>query len=156
METLDTNLQLNNSIVIDDEVKSNLLESSKWAKFISIMGFISMGLLGLLVLLSFIFPFVRVPNQGYANSNAQIVSLFATALMTTVIIALEIFPLYFLLKYSKGISQGIKSNNNLLLVSGFRYLKSHYKFMGILMIILISIMSLMFLLPLVAILIKLF
>jgi hypothetical protein len=54
------------------------------------------------------------------------------------------FPLYYLLQFSKKIKKALKTKNDQMLANAFQMLKSHYKFIGVLTIITISLYFLFF------------
>ena len=60
-------------------------------------------------------------------------------------IALYFFPLYYLYNFSVKMTESIKSASSMSMESAFENLKSHYKFMGIFMIVILSIYALIFL-----------
>ena len=52
---------------------------------------------------------------------------------------LYFFPVYYLFKFSTSLKAALLSKNNQLLDSAFENLKSHYKYIGIMMVIVIGI-----------------
>ncbi len=135
MENVDANLQASNSISIDNEIKSYLLESAKWAKFLSILGFIGLGLMVILLV------FMLITERNLFGGFDLIWMLVSYVLM----LVLYFFPIHYLYKFSIGIKQGLTSNNQQLFITGLRNLKSHYKYIGIFSIVVISIYGLIFL-----------
>ncbi len=134
METFETNLQSNDSILINDEIKDYLLESARWAKFLSIVGFIG---LGLMVLASIII--------AIAGSSFNLFSNRSQPIWIVIMAVFYYFPINYLYQFSNGIKQGLNSNNQEIFTSALKNLKSHYKFIGILTIVVISIYILIFL-----------
>ena len=133
MENLESNLQSNESIYINDEIKIYLSETAKWAKFLSILGFIGLGLL------------VLIPLIISITFNEPTFSLIA--IIYIIIAIVYIIPINYLYIFSTNIKRGINSNNQELITSGLKNLKSHYKFIGILTIVIVSIYILIFLIP---------
>ncbi|MCF6296948.1 MAG: hypothetical protein L3J08_03035 [Flavobacteriaceae bacterium] len=117
---------------LNQQAKDFLNEAAKWATLISIIGFI---FIGLMVIISFSIDSIlaNIPNANFGVSN-QVLSL------TYLIIAgLCFIPVFFLYQFSIKTKKAIANNDTDLLTFGLKKLKSHYKFIGILMVILIGI-----------------
>jgi hypothetical protein len=61
-----------------------------------------------------------------------------------VIALMYFFPIYYLFQFSSKIKNAFKFNDNEQLNASFEYLKSHYKFMGILALIFVSFYAVIF------------
>lgn len=129
MVAMDEIIKSNDQIEFNDELKGHLLIIAKWAKFLSIMGFIGVGFMLLLAFIMLIMRtslgFLSVPRVG-TGIIAIVYVLFAF---------LYFFPVFLLFMSSVKITKGIKSNNQELLTSGFEFLKIQYKYKGIAIII---------------------
>ena len=115
--------------------KSYLSEIATWARFFAILGFIFIGLL-------LVFAFFAVPIFGTVTKSQSGVpdDLGSIMLVINVLIAIVyFFPLYYLLQFSKKIKKALKTKNDQMLANAFQMLKSHYKFIGVLTIITISL-----------------
>lgn len=131
---------------IDHEVSSHLRETAKWAKFLSIVGFVGLGLLLVFVVImgsvassySYSPLAAALPTGGVL----QIVLLLA-------MIALYFFPCLFMFQFANKMLQALRNNDQYTLVASFRQLKLCYKFIGILTLVLISIYVLIFVIGLV-------
>ncbi|HEY4788183.1 MAG TPA: hypothetical protein VIH57_19145 [Bacteroidales bacterium] len=129
---LDTSVQTNPDFQLDNTGIESLNETRKWTMFISILGFIVMGLM-------IIGLFVAILVAG-SMGGMQATGYSSLALIPMLILAaIYFFPLYFLLMFSKNIANGLRTRDSAALNNGFRYLKLHYRFMGILVIVIISI-----------------
>jgi hypothetical protein len=137
METFETNDKPTEPLIINDEIKSYLLTTSKWAKFLSILAFIGIGFIVILAIAFFFLSssFSTPPNFPFGLGFFGVIYL--------AIGLLYFFPVYYLLKFSDNIKQGLKYNEQSVLDSGFGYLKSHFKYLGILIIVVFSIYLLM-------------
>ncbi len=131
MEDFNENVTTNNKLEITNEIKGFLLEIAKWSKFLSIIGFFCIGILIFIAVLTMIV----LQSLG----NLFIVIYAAIPFLFFLFAALYFFPVYYLYNASTGIKKGILSANQNLLTVGFSNLKSHYKFIVILMIISLSI-----------------
>ena len=115
-----------------------LKEIAGWTYFLSIIGFIFVGL----------FVLIAVFANSIYNNMAQFskespfdVGLFMTAVY--VIVALiYFFPILFLFKFSKRLKSALKSKEDEELASALEMLKSHYKFVGVFTIIVLSLYAL--------------
>lgn len=123
MESLDSMLRDNESFT--DESRSYLAEAAKWGTFLAIMGYIG---LGLMVLMG-----VGIMAGGAAQSFGGLdVDMGAFGLIYIAIAGLYFFPVYYLHQFSLKIKQASYT-------TGFQNLKSLFKFMGILCIVMLSI-----------------
>ena len=67
MENLENTQPDENQVTINNEIKAYLLETSKWGKFLAIVGFVGMGLLlllGIVFIIGFSI-FSSVPGVGF-------------------------------------------------------------------------------------------
>jgi len=94
-----------------------------------------------------VFAFLAVPIFGTVTKSQSGVpdDLGSIMLVINVLIAIVyFFPLYYLLQFSKKIKKALKTKNDQMLANAFQMLKSHYKFIGVLTIITISLYFLFF------------
>jgi len=124
-----------------------LKETSTWTYFLSILGFIGIGLM-ILGGLFFSLALNLMPGGNpYAGLGVDM-SYFG---MIYVIIALfYFFPVLYLFNFSRKMKSALSSNNNDELTAAFSNLKSHYKFIGIFTIVIISIYVLIFVFAMIA------
>jgi uncharacterized membrane protein len=122
---------------IDHEVSSHLRETAKWAKFLSIVGFVFIGILLVFVL----FAGTMISSYSYSSPIGaalgsggfmQIVLLFA-------MLALYFFPCLFMFQFANKMLRALRNNDQYTLVASFRQLKLCYKYVGILTLIILSI-----------------
>jgi len=114
-------------------IRSFLIETSKWAKFLAIMGYIGIGVMVLFSLLAVI-GFSLLSH--YANMPFPM-GLFG--LMYLVIAGVYYFPVTFLYRFSVRMRKGLESRDVEAVTSGFENLKLLYKFKGILTIIVLAL-----------------
>ncbi|WP_323026874.1 DUF5362 family protein [Gelidibacter japonicus] len=124
-----------------------LKETSTWTYFLSILGFIGIGLM-ILGGLFFSLALNLMPGGNpYAGLGVDM-SYFG---MIYVVIALfYFFPVLYLFNFSRKMKSALSSNNNDELTAAFSNLKSHYKFIGIFTIVIISIYVLIFVFAMIA------
>jgi len=119
-------------MILDTKSLAYLTEIRKWAKFLAILGFI---FLGLLVLLGFIFLSVGSFFGSFLGGIERILIFF----VYLAIGALYFFPIYYLLRFSIDIKKAIEKTEQRDITTAFEYLKSHYKFIGILTIVVLCL-----------------
>jgi hypothetical protein len=136
METTEINQPIESPVTINSDIKSYLLETAKWCKFLAIAGFIGMGilvLLGLCISVGFS-VFARISHVGFP------MGIFG--FFYVLIAAIYFFPLNYMYRFSINLTRGINLNNQPSVTYGFENLKSLFKFMGILTIVVLSIYAL--------------
>lgn len=125
----ETNLSLNRNSL------SYLTEIRKWTMFFAILGFIAIGLMALGAIVIMLIAaaggtFGGMPQAGF---------LGAFSIVYLVIGALYFFPVYYLLKFSTNMRKALEQSDQKMLEDSFLNLKSHYKFVGILTIVVFGI-----------------
>ncbi|UII32309.1 DUF5362 family protein [Fulvivirga ulvae] len=120
-------------LAISSEMAGYLDVAGKWGKFIAILGFIGTGFMVLAGLLS------GTVLSSMGQDTGMPIPGFAFGLIYVVMAVLYFFPLYYLFNFSSNIRNAVRSGNNHQLTVAFKNLKSHYQFIGILMVVLIGI-----------------
>jgi len=116
------------SLMLSPVGVSYLLETAKWAKFLSILGFIGMGFMVIGGL------FASVAMSRFGGSQSLLIGV-----MYIVMAAIYFFPILYLYKFSNDLKEALNRNNSSQLELALGNLKSHYKFIGILTIVLLGI-----------------
>ncbi len=120
---------------LDEQSKAYLLETTRWTKFLAIMGFI---FIGLLIIVALAFLVAGSALSAYSSSGLALLGATGGSIFFLVIIALYVYPVYALWKFSTNMKSGINMANQEQIIEGFRYQKNMYRFMGILMIIVLA------------------
>jgi hypothetical protein len=137
METLDD--QLSDSGSLTAIAKQALLVASKWAKFLSILGFIGVGLMVVLG----IFIMLQFSNLPVRVGNGLPVGMFGFIYIAMAL--LYFFPVYYLFQFANNTKKGISNNSNDSIEIGLVNLKSMFKYIGIFTLVILSIYVLIFL-----------
>lgn len=137
---MDSNNQNLFDLQIDQPVSSYLSETAKWAKFLAIVGFVFCGLFALLAIFAGTFMSTAF---GAVGGNGGATGIFVT-LLYLAIAAIYFFPCLFLFHFANKMLRALRQNDQLYLTDSFKNLKSCYKYMGILMIIVLSLYAIMF------------
>ncbi len=131
------NIDIQN-LKIDENSKSYLLEYSKWAKILAIIGFIGIGLM---VIGAIIFMFISGLSTLTDFKADFPVGLFGIiyGVVYLAMALLYYFPTSYLYKSATHFKSGLLNNNQEAVTSGFENLKSVFKFMGIMTIVMIGL-----------------
>lgn len=128
---------VNQTLTDDSKIKTYLLEISKWGKFLAIVGYIGIAVLAIVAIALIVVSFITSIKLDVGLSLGTFgVIYFALAI-------LYYFPVKFLYKFSIQIKKGLESDNNQDITLGFENLKSLFKFLGILTIVILSIYALL-------------
>ena len=132
---MEDNLHVENgeNLVIDWRSKEFLKETAKWTKFLAILGFVGIGLM---VLSSLVMLFA--PSSLMSNGDFPFGGKIFMMLLYLAFAVLYYFPISYLYQFSENTKKAIENNDNNAIRDAFEFLKSHYKFMGILTIILLA------------------
>ncbi len=124
------------ALQIDNGNIPYLAEAAKWAKFLSIIGFIFCALIILVALLSGTI-LSTLFSQLETQSSANLGSISGTIIIIYYILiaVLYFFPCLFLFNFASKMQTAIRNNDQIYLNNSFRNLKSLFKFWGILTVI---------------------
>lgn len=117
---------------IDPVAHNHLAETAKWARFLSIIGFIFCGLaavggLAMATVLGSLMP------GGTGLMGTGVLSVIYIALA-----ALYFFPCLYLYRFATAMRTALAVSDNLKLQEAFGNIKSCFKFMGILTIVILA------------------
>ena len=124
---------------VDHESSDFLRETARWGKFLAIVGFIACGL----CLLSAIFSGPLIMALYGSLGAAPGVGIVFTVMLVLVAL-LWFFPCLYLYNFSSKMQAALRSNDQVQLNQSFRNLKSYYRFVGIVTIIVLSLYALLF------------
>lgn len=125
---------------IDPTGKGHLLEAAKWAKFLSIVAFVCIGLFALMLIFAgpFITSMFEQMGGGYdqetdrSMQGGMAIALIVYYLIVFVIVFLAYLFLY---RFAVNMRMALDSNDQDRLNRSFMYLKVLYRYWGILTII---------------------
>lgn len=140
----------NSNLHLTEESKSYLKETAKWAYFLAIVGFIGIGIL-VLVALFFGTIFAKLNSFG---GNSSPMPMMAGSFITVIYLILAVlyfFPVYYLFQFASKAKAAFSRNDNETLTTSLEFLKSHYKFMGIMAIVMFSFYGVVLLFSFIAI-----
>lgn len=123
-----------------DPVGANYLrEGAKWAKFIAIVGFIFCGLMVIIALFA---GTILAASMSTAMGGASGIGGGVITFIYLVLAALWFFPCLYLFRFASGMQVALRNNEQEKLLNSLKNLKSHFKFIGILLIIMLAFYAL--------------
>ena len=120
---------------IDQQAISYLGEAARWARFLSILGFVMCGILALVGL--FMGPFVSRMFASNMGTGSILGGPFI-AVIYLLIALLYFLPCLYLFHFGSKTRSAIQNNDQEMLSASFKNLKSCFKFFGILAIIVLG------------------
>lgn len=126
-DTLDQNIELeSDKLRITNSIKENLMITAQWARFLAIMGFIFVGILGIASL----FLVVTSMASGYGP-------LVLVSLIYVVLTIVMLFPALYLIRFAVATEKGLGSNKQGEFDYAIQNMKSLFKFSGIYTIVMV-------------------
>jgi uncharacterized membrane protein len=123
------------NLSINDEIKLYLKETAKWAKFLAIIGYIGIGFL---VLFSLFMLFGMTALAGMFEA----LPLSLMGIIYLLMALLYYFPVNYLNKFANKAKRALADNDQDEINLAFKNLKSMFKFMGILTIVVLCLYAL--------------
>jgi uncharacterized membrane protein YjgN (DUF898 family) len=124
---------------VDQAGKSHLAEAARWAKFISVIGFIVCAMVVLFgVFFSTFFrkfPTAFERNSPYGDMPNTAPFTSAIAFIYIVVALIYFFPFLFLFRFATKMKTALASNDQETLNTSFQNLKATFRFVGILLLI---------------------
>lgn len=119
---------------IGPEILDNLNSTRKWTTFLSVLGFIFLGLLIIAGIAASLFLTTfrtREANLGIPESVMIIIFI--------VFGAIYFFPVFFLFRFSRNTRDGIQNLDRLKLAKGLNNLRLYFTYIGIMVIVVLTI-----------------
>jgi ATP/ADP translocase len=116
-----------------------LRETAKWAKLLGILGFVAIGFL---VLFSF---FVKGIFEMLPETNMQQIPTSALSIVYFVLAGIYFFPVNYLYQFGKNMRRSLETEDQELFKGALKNLKSHYKFIGMFALVIVSLYGVLFL-----------
>lgn len=135
------------NLSIDPLAKSHLSETAKWARFLSIVGMIS---LVLMILFGLFFSRIFSSLSGNSFEGSEVSSGWtagmgmAMAVVYIIIAIIWFFPFLYLLRFANTIKTAVNSNDQNALNVSFQNLKACFRYVGIVTIIVLALYALIF------------
>jgi hypothetical protein len=130
---------MKDSFEFDQDINSYLRETAKWAKLLGILGFVAIGFL---VLFSF---FVKGIFEMLPETNMQQIPTSALSIVYFVLAGIYFFPVNYLYQFGKNMRLSLETEDQELFKGALKNLKSHYKFIGMFALVIVSLYGVLFL-----------
>ncbi len=134
------NSKANKAVEFNHESLRHLEEARKWAMFLAILGFIGVGILVLVALFSG--TALAIIGDDFISPAIGI----GIGILYLLIAVLYFFPIYYLFNFSSRAKQAVKESDSKSLTESMHFLKSHYKFTGIMIIVMLALYPIIILL----------
>lgn len=128
---------VNQHLEISSLSRDYLKETAGWAKFLAICGFVFLGL--------FVLAALSIEVIIGAYMPEEVASEFPTGMLSAIYIffaGLYFLPMLYLFRFATKMKSAIQYKAQDQLDDAFANIKSHYKFIGILMIIILGFYAL--------------
>ena len=137
---------LSNDLTVTTISRGFLSETAKWAKLLSILGFI---MCGLMAILAFAMPFLMsfMPGNEMMPMGGAAMAKGMGAMLTVFYLGfavLLLMPCLYLYRFSTKMKMALMQTDTEVLDTSFSNLKSFFKFYGIMSIVILSIYALIF------------
>ena len=125
---------------LDQPSLNYLNETARWARFLSVVGFVTCGLM---VIVGVFFGSVMsglMSNMG--NESVAMLGGGFFSILYILFALLVFFPSFYLFSFSSKIRKAYQNNDQNVLTDSLKNLKSFFKFYGILTIVVLSFYAL--------------
>ncbi|MBS1576533.1 MAG: hypothetical protein JST09_14610 [Bacteroidetes bacterium] len=141
---------------IDTAAKAHLSEAARWARFLSIVGFV---VIGLIVIVGIFFgSLIGAMTSGLSRNGMNGMPAGAGGMLGSFVVVIYIliaavyfFPCLFLFHFANKMKTALAANDQELLNTSFQNLKKLFRFMGILTIICLALFAIQLLIGLLAV-----
>ncbi|PVX51744.1 hypothetical protein C7377_0029 [Balneicella halophila] len=130
---MNENVAPSTPLILSENSISYLNTTRKWAKFLSILGFVFTGLF-LLIAIGLIFGGLFV-----GSIDESPFPLVLLGLIYFVMSGVYLIPIWYLFKFSKNLEKMYLYRDNFLVEEAFRYQMAFYRFIGIFTIVILAI-----------------
>jgi hypothetical protein len=124
----------NKKLEIRQDSLNHLNTARKWSMFLAIVGFIILGMLIIISLVTGTFLSAFSSGDGISGLSDTLVILVFLALGVGFF-----FPLYFLLKFSNHMANTVQSLDNLEIYKAVKNLKCYFVWLGIMVIFILAL-----------------
>ena len=121
---------------IDETAKGYLLETARWAKFLSIVGFVAIALLAIATVFTTMFV------GGFGSTLGGRIPVGVIIALYLVMAVLYFFPTYYLFRFSSGIKPAVLNADQAAFNRALSYLRNAFRFIGGLTLVILGIYAL--------------
>jgi len=122
-------------IELEEDTLKDLDTTRKWSMFLAILGFIAIGILVILILVTG--AFLSVFKSGNLNLGAgESILIFGILVVFGII---YVFPILYLYRFSKYAGHAVRTYDNGYMKKAFKNLRRYFVYIGILAIVVLVI-----------------
>lgn len=125
------------TLEVDQQGSVYLAEAARWAKFLSIMGFVLCGIM--ILVAGFAGQILSNAFRTLEEMGTTSYDTFGLSIIYLVMAALWFFPCLYLYRFATKIQQGIRAHEQSSINKGFMNLKSCFRFIGIFTLIMMGL-----------------
>ena len=125
------------NLEVDEIVKNHMLETARWGKFLAIFWLIINGL-GFIAGLSILLNIQRMADAGYQQLINTYITMGVTYLLAPLV---SFYPAFAMLRYAVLIKRSIQHNNQAEFTTAFAFMKKGLKYLGILTVVTIVLIT---------------
>lgn len=132
---------------VDASARLFLEQTAKWAKFLAIFGFV---MCGIIVIAAFSMGSILTSYAALSGEDFPGMGMFG-GMITVFYLLLAVlffFPNLYLLNFSNKMQVALGSEDQPTLTQSFRFLRAYYRYIGIMVIVMICFYALIFLIVL--------
>jgi len=137
-QPLDSDFSTAEELSITPKLRAHFSEIARWARFLAIVGFVSIGLM---VIAAFAIGFLMNDLANQFGGSGTMPSS-ALTVMYLLIAALYFLPVLYLFRFAGRMQLALKTDSNDELMDAFANLKAMFKFIGILTIVMLGLYAL--------------
>lgn len=142
---------LTNELTVTPTSRNFLSETAKWAKFLSILGFV---MCGLMAIASFSLPFLmsNMPGNEMMPMGGGSMTKAMGAILTVFYLGFAVIlliPFLYLYRFSTKMKMALMQSDTNVLDASFGNMKSFFKFYGIMTIVLLAFYVLIFIIAII-------
>jgi len=148
---METNQDNNRTeLIINEQTKNILLSSTKWTRFLAVIGYIGACLIALATIVGIINRSNSYKRYGSYNNYGQFFDGHDTIYTLLIFILCGVYVVIsnYLMSYANNMSKAIQYNDNSCFQLAFGSLKNHFKTIGIIVIVYLSLIVLFILMGL--------
>lgn len=132
--------------ILTDQAFRYLDSGARWARFLAIVGYVGIGLM----VLAALFAVVAGASYGRRGMYGSDVPVALMGFLYIIMAVLYFFPIHYLYNFATKAREAFVRRDAKTLEAAMRFMSLHYQFLGILMIIVLSLYGLMLLIGLMA------
>ena len=133
----------NSDLKLNESAKDSLKEIARWTYYLSIIGYIAIALLFSAGLygMKISYSIRQMGSEMYRIGGGLGILM---AFLKIVMALIYVYPVYYLNKFSLEMKEAINENDSDMLAISFEYLQKHYKYIGVMTLVISLIYFLLF------------